>query len=132
MTTKAIGKGRAVRVRSINMVRKRAACPRCGWAGVRSHKGRRHIAEIGLSGPTVLEVVYSKHYCKQCGKYFSVDMSHLAPDSGRYTRRVRNTARTLVERKGLTLERASGVMRSKYFVRVPPSTIYEWLADEAS
>lgn len=132
MTTDTIGVKRGTRVRRIDMVRKYAGCPECGGVGKRSHKGRRHVDEIGVGGPVVLEIAYSKHYCERCRKFFSIDMSHLAPSGGRYTRRVRNTARDLVERRGLTLERASGVMRSRYFVSVPPTTIYDWLGDEAS
>jgi len=40
--------------------------------------------------------VYSQHHCCKCDRYFSVDVSDLAPSRGAYTNRVVRTAVRLV------------------------------------
>jgi transposase len=92
--------------------------------------GHRRLREVGISGPTVLEVTYSKHYCETCRKHFSLPMSHLAQPSGRFTNRVRRTAVDLVIKQAMTLEKATQRMRQKYYVHVPPTTLHDWVVAE--
>jgi transposase len=93
-----------IKVRQINLSRKTAICPRCGTIGKRHSVGHRRLREIGIAGPTVLEVIYSKHYCPTCRKHFSLPMDHLALPSGRFTNRVRRTAVDLVVKNDMTGE----------------------------
>ncbi len=113
--------------RRVTMSRKSARCPRCGGLSKRHSNARRRLREVGISGPVVVEVTYSKHYCENCRKHFSLPMDHLAPPSGRFTHRVRRTAVDLVLRHALTLEKASLRMRHEHYVHVPPTTIHDWV-----
>jgi transposase len=121
---------RGTKVRRINLSRKIATCPKCGTASKRHSIGTRRLREVGISGPTVLEVTYSKHYCVTCRKHFSLPMDHLAQPSGRFTNRVRRTAVDLVIKQSLTLEKATQRMRQKYHVHVPPTTLHDWVVAE--
>jgi transposase len=121
---------RGIKFRKINLSRKAAHCPRCNKLSKRHSMGRRRLREVGISGPTVLEVTYSKHYCENCRKHFSLPMDHLALPSGRFTNRVRKTAVELVIKQALTLEKATQRMRLKYYVHVPPTTLHDWVVAE--
>ncbi len=121
---------RGTKIRKINLSRKTAPCPRCSAISKRHSIGHRRLREVGISGPTVLEVTYSKHYCVNCRKHFSLPMDHLAQPSGRFTNRVRRTAVDLVVKQSLTLEKATQRMRQKYHVHVPPTTLHDWVVAE--
>ena len=116
--------------RRMNLSRETAPCPRCTTESRRHSTGRRTLREIGVSSPTVLEIIYSKHHCVTCRKHFSIPMDHLAQPSGRFTNRVRHTAVALVVKEGLTLEKATQRMQLKYHVHVPPTTLHDWVVDE--
>ncbi len=118
---------RGTKIRKINLSRKVSPCPRCNHMGKRHSLGYRKLREIGISGPTILEIVYSKHYCTQCRRHFSQIMDHLAMPSGRFTNRVRKTAVDLVVKQSMTLEKATQRMRQKYHVHVPPTTLHDWI-----
>lgn len=119
-----------VKVRTINLSRKTATCPRCGTMSKRHSIGHRKLREVGISCATVLEVTYSKHYCPECRKHFSLPMDHLAQPASRFTNRVRRTAIDLITKESLTLEKAAGIMAEKYHVRVPPTTLHDWVVSE--
>ena len=121
---------RGTKVRRINLSRKIAPCPRCSQMGKRHSLGRRNLHEVGISGPTVLEVTYSKHYCMKCQRHFSLRMDHLAHPSGRFTNRVRRTAVDIVVKQAMTLDYTSKRMREKYHVHVPPTTLHDWCVAE--
>ena len=116
-------------LRQINLARRAAFCPVCGAISRRHSNAMRHLQEIGITGPTVIAVTYSKHYCESCRKHFSMPMDHLAVPSGRFTNRVRWTAVDLVIKSAMTLDKAALRMRQKYFVNVPPTTIHDWVRD---
>lgn len=121
---------KGTKIRRINLSRKMAPCSRCQSMSKRHSLGRRMLREVGISGPTMLEVTYSKHYCIHCRKHFSLPMDHLAMPSGRFTNRVRRTAVDLVVKQSMTLEKATQRMRQKYHVHVPPTTLHDWVVVE--
>ena len=121
---------RGVKYRQMNLSRNTANCPKCGTLSRRHSTGKRTLREVGISGPTVLEITYSKHHCIPCRKHFSIPMDHLAMPSGRFSRRVRETAVAFVVKEGLTLEKAMLRMREKHHVHVPPTTLHDWVVDE--
>jgi transposase len=116
--------------RRMNLSRETTPCPKCTTVSRRHSIGKRTLREIGISGPTVLEVTYSKHHCPTCRKHFSISMDHLAQPAGRFTNRVRHTAVALVVKDAMILEKASERMRLKYYVHVPPTTLHDWVVDE--
>ena len=118
-----------IKTRRIVMTRRSALCPTCGTACKRHSNGRRRLREIGVTGPTVVEVTYSKHYCEWCRKHFSIGMDHLAPAYSRFTHRVRRTAVELVVSQALTLDKATQRMRQKYFVHIPLTTLHDWIKE---
>jgi hypothetical protein len=70
---------------------RRRCCPRCGHSSYRDGLGRRSLHDLGcpLRGrPRVLVVVYSRHFCTRCQRYFGAEMSDLAPPGSHYTGRV--------------------------------------------
>ncbi len=115
------------KTRHVTISRPVYPCPRCGELSKRHCTGHRSLREIGVDGPVLVEVTYSKHYCEKCRKHFSVPMDHLAVPSGRFTNRVRWTAVDLVTRNALTLEAAARRMWQRHFVRVPATTIHDWV-----
>ena len=121
---------RGTKIRKINLSRKSYLCPRCNTIGKRHSIGKRILREIGVSGPTVLEVTYSKHYCIRCQKHFSIPMNHLAMFAGRFTNRARKAAVDLVTKQSMTFEDATAYMRQKYHVHIPPTTLHDWVAAE--
>ncbi len=130
MVSRKLAVPRGTRVRRINLSRKQAVCPRCRRLCKRHSLGTRRLREVGISGPTLLEVTYSKHYCEDCRRHFSLPMDHLAMPSGRFTNRVRRTAIDLVVKQSMTLEKATQRMRQKYHVHVPPTTLHDWVVAE--
>ena len=121
---------RGTKIRRINLSRKIVNCPRCNTSSKRHSIGKRMLREVGISGPTMLEVTYSKHYCVSCRKHFSLCMDHLAMPSARFTNRVRRTAVDLVVKQAMTLEKSTQRMRQKYHVHVPPTTLHDWVVAE--
>lgn len=99
------------KVRRIKLVRTYAPCFRCGTMSSRHSRGTRTINDLGITTPVKIVVTYSKHYCPTCRKYFSIDMSHIAEPGSK------------------TLIQVSNVMRFKYFVILPHTTLYDWIAD---
>jgi ribosomal protein L44E len=58
----------------------RQPCPRCGHSAYRDKQAHRTLHAVGnldLWCPRDLLVTYSQHYCTQCRKYFSADLSEL-------------------------------------------------------
>lgn len=117
--------------RTINLSRAVCACPRCGEESKRHSVSSRNLAEIGVTAPALLRVVYSKHFCRTCRKFFCAPMDHIARPSSRYSLRVMRSAVALVE-SGATLGEAAQAMRSRYHVRVPVTTLHLWVSDVAS
>jgi len=121
---------RGVKIRKINLSRKVAYCVKCGTLSKRHSLGHRRLREVGVTGPTILYITYSKHYCLKCRKHFSLPMEHIALPSGRFTNRVRRTAVALVLKEAMTLEKATLRMRQKYHVHIPPTTLHDWVMAE--
>lgn len=118
------------KTRRVDLSRRRfAPCPRCGAVGGRHGACTRRVLELGVSGPTALEVIYTKHYCRNCRRHFTAPLEHIAPAGGRFTYRVRRRAVELVVKEAMTLERASLYMSANYHVRVPVTTIHGWAVE---
>lgn len=116
--------------RKINLSRKFAPCPQCEGVAKRHSEGFRRPWEIGVDGPTRLLITFSKHYCENCRKHFSQCIDHIVMPGCRYTNRARRTAVDLVVRLGLTFEQAHYRMRRKYYVKVPVTTLHDWVVAE--
>ncbi|MHC4886739.1 MAG: hypothetical protein ACYTGH_16815, partial [Planctomycetota bacterium] len=117
----------AAKVKKLTLSRKTCPCPVCGTTATRHSNGKRTLRDVGISSPSMLEVIYSKHFCKVCMKHFSIPMEHIAPPSSRFTNRVRQTAVALITKKSMTLEVATNQMLLKYHVKVPASTLHDWV-----
>lgn len=128
--SKKVAESRATRIRRINLSRKIAPCPRCNALGKRHSLGRRRLHEVGVDEPTVLEVTYSKHYCSDCKRYFSLPMDKLAIPSALFTNRVRRISVGLVVTQKLTLEKAILEMQRRHHVHVPSATLHDWVTLE--
>src|SRR5262249_59346632 len=70
---------------------------------------------------------YSQHYCTPCRKYFSADLSGLAPPGSQYTHRVMDLAVRLVVEDGLPYRPASWHLWRDHRVFVPFATIQNWV-----
>ena len=109
---------------------RRRQCPRCRRGGYRDNHGRRSLHDLGnprTEVPHVIEVVYSRHRCEDCGLYFSADMNDLAPPGSHYTHRVIARAVRVVIEDGLPYRTASWHLWRDYRVFVPFATIQNWV-----
>jgi hypothetical protein len=77
--------------------------------------------------PVDLVVTYSKHRCRHCGCFFSVDLADLALPKCLYTRRVQQLAVRLVAEDGLPYQAASWHLWRDHRVFVPYATIQNWV-----
>jgi hypothetical protein len=105
-------------------------CPRCGRSCYRDTFGRRILHDLGCSRrvrPRDVHVVYSKHRCKACDRYFSADLSDLALPGSHYTRRVIALAVRLVVEDGLPYRIASWHLWRDHRVFVPFATAQNWV-----
>ena len=111
-------------IRTVKYNYTRTKCD-CGGDAVRHQKGFvRTVAELGISGPTFLRISYSKYRCKACNAFFCPSMDHFVFPGHRYSRRVEKTAVAFLKQHGYRT--AHDLMWDIYFVKIPPSTIYEW------
>ena len=104
----------------------RQPCPRCGHAAYRDKQSHRTLHDLGnldVWCPRDLLVTYSQHYCTQCRKYFSADLSDLAPPGSQYTHRVIDLAVRLVVEDGLPYRPASWHLWRDHRVFVPFATM---------
>src|SRR5262249_31416026 len=108
----------------------RQPCPRCGHSAYRDKKSHRTLHDLGnldVWCPRDLLVTYSQHYCTKCRKYFSADLSELAPPGSQYTHRVLDLAVRLVVEDGLPSRPASWPLWRDHRVFVPFATIQNWV-----
>ncbi|MBV8236205.1 MAG: hypothetical protein JO075_10950 [Acidimicrobiia bacterium] len=109
---------------------RRRPCPRCGHSSYRDRRGRCTLHDLGdpLTGrPRDLVVLYSRHYCSQCRRYFNADMTDLAHPGSHYTRRFLDTAIRLVVEDGLPYRAAGWTLWRDHRVFVPYATIQNWV-----
>lgn len=114
--------------RSRNYRRRR--CPTCGRSCYRDNVGRRVLHDLGSvrkDRPRDTQLIYSRHRCKTCDRYFSVDMSDLAPPGSHYTHQVISLAVRLVIEDGLPYRTASWHLWRDHRVFVPFGTIQNWI-----
>ena len=105
-------------------------CPRCQKPASRDRVFTRTLHDIGdlRSGhPQELQITYSQHYCKTCCKYFSADLSDVAPPGSHYTHRVIALALRVVIEDGLAYRNASWHLWRDHRVFVPFATIQNWV-----
>jgi hypothetical protein len=108
----------------------RQPCPRGGHSAYRDKQSHRTLHDLGnldLWCPRDLVVAYSQHSCTKCRKYFSADLSDLAPPGSHYTHRVINLAVRMVVEDGLPYRPASWHMWRDHRVFVPFATIQNWV-----
>ena len=109
---------------------KRHPCPECGHQARRERELVRTLHDLGdlrAGRPVDLQVTYSHHYCSKCGKYFSADLSGLAPPHSHYTQRVIDLAVRVVSEDGLPYRAASWHLWRDHRVFVPWGTIQNWV-----
>jgi transposase len=97
-------------------------CPRCGKSCYRDRLLQRTLHDLGdlVSGrPHDLQLTYSQHHCTKCKKYFSADLSDLAPPKSLYTHRVIALAVRLVVEDGPPYQAASWHLWRDHRVFVP-------------
>jgi hypothetical protein len=72
-------------------------------------------------------VLYSRHFCSKCRRYFNADMTDLAHPGSHYTHRVVDTAVRLVVEDGLPYRTAGWTLWRDHRVFVPYATIQNWV-----
>lgn len=105
-------------------------CPHCGLRAGRYSVASRTLHDLGdarSQRPIDLVVVYSKHHCRHCDYYFSIDLADLALPKCLYTRRVQQLAVRLVAEDGLPYQSASWQLWRDHRVFVPYATIQNWV-----
>ena len=105
-------------------------CPRCKKPAPRERVFTRTLHDVGdlVSGrPQELHITYSQHHCKACRKYFSADLTEVAPSGSHYTHRVIALALRVVVEDGLPYRSASWQLWRDHRVFVPFATIQNWV-----
>lgn len=105
-------------------------CPRCQKPAPRAKVFTRSLHDVGdlVSGrPQELHITYSQYHCKACRKYFSADLTDLAPRNSHYTHRVIALALRVVIEDGLAYRNASWQLWRDHRVFVPFATIQNWV-----
>ena len=105
-------------------------CPRCQKPAPREHVYLRCLHDVGdlVSGrPQELHITYSQHYCPTCRKYFSADLTDVAPHRSHYTHRVMALALRVVVEDGVPYRNASWQLWRDHRVFVPFATIQNWV-----
>ena len=72
-------------------------------------------------------MTYSSHYCSNCKKYFTIDLSDLAPPGSHYTHRVIDLAVRVVVEDSVPYRPASWHLWRDHRVFVPFATIQNWV-----
>lgn len=104
------------------------ACPTCKNFSSRDRVFDRRIEDLGNKRfANDVVVRYSQHYCEQCDRYFSVDITDLCPRNFLYTNRVIAQAVRFVLVLKLTYRRASCDLQRDFHVSVPFGTIHNWV-----
>jgi hypothetical protein len=85
------------------------------------------VGDLVTGRPRELHITYSQHYCKACGKYFSADLTDVAPRGSHYTHRVIALALRLVVEDGVPYRNASWQLWRDHRVFVPFATIQNWV-----
>ena len=109
---------------------KRHPCPRCGHQASRDKRQQRTLHDLGDRDawcPRDLVVTSAQHSCTQCGKYFSRDLSDLAPPDSHDTHRVIDLAVRLVAEDGLPYRPARWHLWRDHRVFVRFATIQHWV-----
>jgi transposase len=120
-----------ITVKNVEMIKQTEKCPECSFVSKRQSTGTRKIKDIGSDGRSViLNVKFSKHRCIPCGKIFSLPMKDIAHQGSRFSNKIRKISIDLVQNKEMTFEGASKHMRSKYQIKVPMSTIHDWVVED--
>lgn len=110
---------------TVSISKSNAPCPKCGSVSKRHSINSRIVQHLGVDCPCRLKIVYSKHYCKSCNKYFSNNSGSYIPyGRSRYSSSVHSKAVELYNNMSLTA--ASDLLKEYYHVKVPPTTIYDW------
>jgi len=107
-----------------------AICPTCQQLAPRLRRNSRCLHDLGdpiTRRPRELTVHYAQFYCRQCGTYFSSDLSDLCPKRGNYTHRVMQLAVRLVVEDNRPYRPASWQMWRDHQVFVPFATIQNWV-----
>jgi transposase len=107
----------------VEVIKKVINCPKCGTPSKKHSIGKRTIKDLGY----IQEVRYSKHYCPECKVFITAPVDGTNKNS-RYSNKVRDKCYELVK-DGYTYEKISNAMVSVYEMRIPSSTIHNWITD---
>jgi hypothetical protein len=109
---------------------KHRLCSRCGKSCFRHGVVTRILHDIGdlVAGrPRDIQLVYSRHHCTHCHRFFNADTSEYALPKSHYTHRVVSMAVRLVVEDGLPYQAASWHLWRDHRVFVPFATIQNWV-----
>ena len=103
-------------------------CPGCGHSAYRLRSKTRQLHDLGdPCRGRELQLCYSQHHCRTCGRYFNAPMLDLAFAHSQYTHRVVQMAVRLVVEDGLPYRSASWHLWRDHRVLVPYATIQNWV-----
>lgn len=117
-------------IERINIVKDKLKCPACGAWCKRHSICTRKLRDLGTETERgFLEVTTSKHYCNHCHRHFRNYDRRIYNPRARYTNRAISAAIRLVVRQNKTFAEAQDIMKFKYNVFMPISSINLWIKE---
>lgn len=107
---------------------KTARCPHCRETSFKPQSNGSRVI-IDIDGP--FRLLFRKFKCFKCDRYFS-DVGDIPYKyQGRYSKALYRLAITLHDRgNGDTLEDTSRKIQRQFGVRIPPTTLHDWVTEE--
>ncbi len=101
-------------------------CPVCGQQAPRNNTSTRTVKDVSLDGPLLQEIIHSKHYCKNCNKFFNAPMDDLVVKGCCYSRRTHRLVMVRLLEDVLGVKVVRRQMSRDFYVEISDKTIYRW------
>lgn len=113
-------------VKFIDLVFRYLTCPACGRERLPRHSRRTRRIKC-VRNDIIIE--YGLHFCPDCNKIRSAPSYQIAAKNSHYSNRFKRLAILMRQRSGKTLQQMSDYFLKHYDLKIPPSTLHEFVWD---
>jgi len=103
------------------------SCPLCSQPAARHSSSSRTLFELSRTQPTRIKLLYSRHYCKFCSKFFHPDIADLADPASHYSSKTKDFVLRKILQENFTVPNLRKLLHTQYHLSISPATIYRWL-----